>query len=138
MMKSVFLSFVLVILAVSSSVFARQADVPLPSWNDGAAKQAIVAFVEKVTRVGSPEFIMPAERIAVFDNDGCLWAEQPLYFQLIFAIDRVKAMAADHPEWKDAEPFKSAVAGDMKGLMATGKEGLVKRSEEHRSELQSQ
>jgi phosphoglycolate phosphatase-like HAD superfamily hydrolase len=99
---------------------------PLPSWNEGPTKAAIVGFVKKVTKKGSSGFVPEAERIATFDNDGTLWAEQPMYFQLIFAIDRVKAMAADHPEWKDTEPFKSAVAGDMKGLMATGKEGLAK------------
>jgi phosphoglycolate phosphatase-like HAD superfamily hydrolase len=102
------------------------ADDPLPSWNEGPSKQAIVAFVKKVTTEGSPDFVKPAERIATFDNDGTLWAEQPVYFQLIFAVDRVKAMAPQHPEWKDTEPFKSAIAGDMKGLMATGKEGLMK------------
>ncbi|MFI4917386.1 MAG: HAD family hydrolase [Phycisphaerales bacterium JB060] len=98
----------------------------LPSWNDGPSKQAIMDFVTRTTTHGSPDFVPPAERIAVFDNDGTLWSEQPAYFQLIFAVDRVKAMAADHPEWQDQEPFKSAIAGDMEALMATGKEGLMK------------
>jgi phosphoserine phosphatase len=97
----------------------------LPSWNDGPAKQAIVAFVEKVTKAGSPEFVAPAERIAVFDNDGTLWAEQPMYFQLFFVADRVKAMAPQHPEWKTQEPFASLLKGDMKGALAGGEKGLV-------------
>src|SRR5262245_53617006 len=91
---------------------------PLPSWNERASKKAIVAFVEKVTKERTPEFVEPAERIAVFDNDGTLWAEQPIYFQFAFAIDRVKALAPDHPEWKDAEPFKSILAGDPKAALA--------------------
>ena len=98
---------------------------PLPSWNDGPTKKSIVDFVEKVTTEGSPDFVKPAERIAVFDNDGTLWCEQPVYFQLAFAIDRVKAMAPQHPEWKDTEPFKSLLAGDMKGVMAGGEKSLL-------------
>jgi hypothetical protein len=80
---------------------------PLPSWNDGKAKQSVIDFVKRVTAKGGKEFVPPAERIAVFDNDGTLWAEQPLYFQLVFALDRVKALAPQHPEWKDKEPFAS-------------------------------
>ncbi len=106
-------------------IAAAQSD-PLPSWHDGASKSAITAFVEKVTQAGSPDFIPPAERIATFDNDGCLWSEQPVYFQLLFALDRVQAQAADHPEWKTVEPFKSAIAGDLKGVIAGGMEGLAK------------
>jgi hypothetical protein len=86
---------------------SAQASDPLPSWNDGKAKQSIVAFVEKVTTAGSPDFVPPAERIATFDNDGCLWAEQPMYFQALFIFDRIKALAPQHPEWKDKEPFAS-------------------------------
>jgi phosphoglycolate phosphatase-like HAD superfamily hydrolase len=99
---------------------------PLPSWNDGKSKSAIIAFVKRVTGQDSADFVPPAERIATFDNDGTLWSEQPVYFQGTFALDRVRAMAADHPEWQQTEPFKSVIAGDMKGLMATGKEGLEK------------
>jgi phosphoglycolate phosphatase-like HAD superfamily hydrolase len=98
----------------------------LPSWNDGPSKQAIMDFVTRTTTQGSADFVEPAERIAVFDNDGTLWAEQPAYFQLLFAIDRVKAMAKDHPEWQDQQPFKSAISGDMEALLASGKEGLMK------------
>jgi phosphoglycolate phosphatase-like HAD superfamily hydrolase len=99
---------------------------PLPSWNAGASRSAILEFVERVTRAGSPDFVPPGERIATFDNDGTLWAEQPVYFQALFALDRVRAMAVDHPEWNSQEPFQSAIAGDVKGLMATGKEGVEK------------
>jgi phosphoglycolate phosphatase-like HAD superfamily hydrolase len=99
---------------------------PLPSWNEGTTKSVIIAFVERVTDESSPGYVPPDERIATFDNDGTLWSEQPMYFQAIFALDRVRAMAADHPEWRTTEPFKSAIAGDMKGLMATGEEGVMK------------
>jgi phosphoglycolate phosphatase-like HAD superfamily hydrolase len=107
--------------------FARQiaADDLLPSWNDGASKKAITEFVAKVTKPGSPEFVAPPERIAVFDNDGTLWSEQPLYVQFVFAIDRVKALAPNHPEWKEQEPFKSILAGDLKGFAASGEKGVV-------------
>ena len=98
---------------------------PLPSWNDGAAKQAIVAFVAKVTKEGAPDFVPPAERIATFDNDGTLWAEQPMYFQLLFALDRVKALAPQHPEWKDKEPFASLLKGDVKGALAGGERAML-------------
>lgn len=108
-----------------AAVLARAQDA-LPSWNEGPSKRAIMDFVERTTTEGSPDFVPPAERIAVFDNDGTLWAEQPAYFQLLFAIDRVKAMADGHPEWNDQEPFKSAIAGDTKALMAAGEEGLMK------------
>jgi phosphoserine phosphatase len=98
---------------------------PLPSWNDGAAKQRIEEFVAEVTMAGGPNFVLPAERIAVFDNDGTLWAEQPMYFQLAFAIDRVKALAPKHPEWKDKQPFKAALEGDRSALAASGEKGLL-------------
>lgn len=98
---------------------------PLPSWNDTEPKQAIVAFVEKVTKPGSPEFVPVPDRIATFDNDGTLWAEQPMYFQLFFAIDRVKALAPQHPEWKTKEPFASLLKGDLNGVMAGGEQSLA-------------
>ncbi|MFC1857481.1 HAD family hydrolase [Thermodesulfobacteriota bacterium] len=97
----------------------------LPSWNDSKAKQSIIAFVEQVTQAGSPDFVPPAERIAVFDNDGTLWAEKPMYFQVLFALDRVKALAPQHPEWKDKEPFASLLKGDVKGAMADGMKSVV-------------
>src|ERR1700744_4172389 len=94
-----------------SSVWVRAQTDPLPSWNDTAPKQAIIAFVEKVTKTGSPDFVPVPERIAVFDNDGTLWSEQPVYFQGLFAIDRVKALASQHPEWQTNEPFASILKG---------------------------
>jgi hypothetical protein len=98
---------------------------PLPSWNEGASKQAIVTFVEKVTTPGSPGFVPVTERIATFDNDGTLWAEQPVYFQVFFAVDRVKALASKHPEWKTREPFASLLKGDLKGALAGGDRAMV-------------
>ena len=98
---------------------------PLPSWNDGATKQAITAFVARVTRQGNPDFVPPDERIATFDNDGTLWVEQPMYVQLAFALDRVKALAALHAEWKDTQPFKAVLEGDMKTLAASGEHGMA-------------
>jgi phosphoglycolate phosphatase-like HAD superfamily hydrolase len=98
---------------------------PLASWNDGPAKQAVLQFISDTTTEGSAGFIPPDERVAVFDNDGTLWCEQPMYFQVLFALDRVRATAADHPEWKEKEPFKSILANDMKGLAAAGEQGLL-------------
>lgn len=98
---------------------------PLPSWNDTTPKKAIVTFVERVTREGSPDFVPVAERIATFDNDGTLWAEQPIYFQLLFAIDRVKTLAPQHPEWKDKEPFASLLKGDVKAALAVGEKAIL-------------
>jgi len=98
---------------------------PLPSWNEGAAKQSIVAFVERVSNEGTSDFVPPAARIATFDNDGTLWAEQPMYFQLLFALDQVKLLAPQHPEWKDQEPFASLLRGDVKGALAGGERALL-------------
>jgi hypothetical protein len=97
----------------------------LPSWNDTAPKKSIVAFVERVTTQGGADFVPPAERIATFDNDGSLWAEHPMYFQLMFAFDRVKALAPQHPEWKDKEPFASLLKGDIKGALAGGDPAII-------------
>jgi phosphoglycolate phosphatase-like HAD superfamily hydrolase len=97
----------------------------LPSWNDGPAKKAIEGFVSRVVTAGGPDYVEPAERIAVFDNDGTLWSEQPIYFQLAFALDRVKALASQHPEWTSKEPFASVLKGDLKGALAGGERGLV-------------
>ena len=104
---------------------ARAQTDPLPSWNDTAPKAAIIAFVDKVTKEGTPDFVPEPERIAVFDNDGTLWVEHPMYTQLAFALDRVKAEAANHPEWKDTQPFKAVLEGDMKTLAEAGEKGLV-------------
>ncbi len=97
----------------------------LTSWNDGAAKQVILNFVTAVTREGSPDFVPSAKRIAVFDNDGTLWSEHPMYVQLAFVLDRVKAMSPQHPEWKDKQPFKAVLEGDMKTLAESGERGLL-------------
>lgn len=110
-------------LAFTSTV-ARAAD-PLPSWNDTASKQSIVAFVEKVTQEGSPDFVPAPERIAVFDNDGTLWSEQPMYFQAFFIFDRIKQLAPQHPEWKSKEPFASVLKGDVKSALAGGEHALI-------------
>ena len=114
-----------VLIGVALLSAAAYAQDPLPSWNDGKAKQAIVAFVTKVTKEGAPDFVPPAERIATFDNDGTLWAEQPLYFQFLFALDRVKTLAPQHPEWQDKEPFASLLKGDVKGALAGGEHAML-------------
>ena len=97
----------------------------LPSWNEGAAKGAIFQFVDRTTRAGSPDFVPPDERVAVFDNDGTLWAEQPLYVQLQFVIDRVRALAPRHPEWRTLEPFASILKGDVRAALAGGERALA-------------
>jgi phosphoglycolate phosphatase-like HAD superfamily hydrolase len=104
---------------------AQPAGDPLPSWNDTASRHAIVAFVDKVTRAGSPDFVAVAERIATFDNDGTLWSEQPMYVQAFFAFDRVKALAPQHPEWRQKEPFASILKGDVKAALAGGERALA-------------
>jgi phosphoserine phosphatase len=110
---------------LSLLVGVANAQDALPSWNDGSTKQAILNFVTTVTREGSPDFVPPAERIAVFDNDGTLWTEQPMPVQMVFALDRVKLLAPQHPEWKDKQPFKAVLEGDMKTLAEAGERGLV-------------
>jgi phosphoserine phosphatase len=107
-----------------TSIIARAAD-SLPSWNDGKAKQSIITFVTKITTPGTPDFVPVAERIATFDNDGTLWCEQPVPVQLYFALDRVKALAPQHPEWKTNEPFASLLKGDMKTALAGGDHALL-------------
>jgi len=111
------------VLSIPAVASAQPA--PLPSWNQNAVKEAILAFVEATTREGSPGFVPRAERIAVFDNDGTLWVEQPMYVQLAFALDRVKALAPQHPEWKSKPPFSAVLAGDLKALAASGEKGIV-------------
>ncbi|WP_165067893.1 HAD family hydrolase [Paludisphaera rhizosphaerae] len=108
--------------AVASPVLSAE---PLPSWNEGSAKRAILEFVERATKQGGPEFIPPADRIAVFDNDGTLWSEKPVYVQAAFAVDRIKALAANHPEWKETQPFKGILEGDLKAALAGGEKALV-------------
>jgi hypothetical protein len=107
-----------------ATTLAQAAD-PLASWNDGPAKAAIVAFVNKVTDPKSPDFVPEPERVAVFDNDGTLWAEQPMYFQLLFAIDRVKELASTHPGWETKEPFASILKGDLRGTLGGGERAAL-------------
>jgi hypothetical protein len=107
---------------------SAQAQVPanaLTSWNDGATKQSIADFVRRVTTQGSPDFVPVEQRIATFDNDGTLWIEQPMYVQLAFILDRVRAFAPQHPDWKDKQPFKAVLDGDMRALAESGERGLM-------------
>jgi phosphoserine phosphatase len=123
-MKAVMTTLGIALGIALAATTALAAD-PLPSWNDTRPKQAIVAFVERVSKEGAADFVPPAQRIATFDNDGTLWSEQPLYFQAFFVIDRVKALAPQHPEWKTKEPFASLLKGDMKAVAASGMPGLA-------------
>ena len=120
--KNLFAAALLGALAFTITAHAQD---PLPSWNEGKTKQSIVAFVEKVTKQGSADFVPPNERIATFDNDGTLWCEKPMPIQLFFALDRVKELAPQHPEWKDKEPFASLLKGDVKAAMAGGEHSLL-------------
>jgi haloacid dehalogenase-like hydrolase len=119
------LSLMLIVACRLSSLAQSAIADPLPSWNEGPAKKAIVDFVARTTTIGSPDYVMVEDRIATFDNDGTLWVEQPIYTQLMFAMDRVKAMSPQHPEWKEKQPFKAVLEGDMKGLEASGEKGLI-------------
>jgi hypothetical protein len=112
------------LLVFAGSIVARDAD-PLPSWNESASKQAIISFVQEVTAAGSAGFVDPDERIAVFDNDGTLWSEQPAYFQLLFAMDRVKELAPSHPEWKERQPFRGVLEDDPEAALAGGEKALL-------------
>jgi len=121
-----FLCLAFLLLAACAATPAPEATPdPLPSWNDGPAKARILDFVDRVSDPASPDFVPEAERIATFDNDGTLWSEQPLYFQLFFALDQVKAMAPDHPEWAKQEPFRSVLNDDLAGLAAQGKTAVA-------------
>lgn len=114
----------LTLLSLAAVVNAETID-PLPSWNNAPAKAAIIKFVAEVSQIDNVNYVPVTKRIAVFDNDGTLWSEQPLYAQLAFALDRVKATANQHPEWIDQEPFKSVLAGDLKAVMAGGEHALL-------------
>jgi hypothetical protein len=113
------------LLAAGLNFAHAQAPDPLPSWNDTGPKKAIIAFVGKVTTPGTSDFVAPPERIATFDNDGTLWVEQPMYVQMVFALDRVNELAPQHPEWKTKQPFKAVLEKDFKGLATQGEKGLV-------------
>lgn len=119
-------AFLLALIAGLVFSVAALADTdPLPSWNDGISKQAILEFVKDTTDASRPTFVPPAERIATFDNDGTLWPSHPMYTQLAFALDRIKELAPQHPEWKTQQPFKAVLDNDMKALAAGGEKGLI-------------
>jgi len=125
---AVILAFSVLIIAGCSQPLAPPTVMdtdPLPSWNDTENKTAIIDFVSRVTDPASPNFVPEAKRIAVFDNDGCLWSEQPMYVQLVFAIDRIKALASEHPEWATTQPFQAVLENDMEALLASGEHGLL-------------
>ena len=131
-MKFIHKTLALLAIAIAGLTTTRAQDPstslgtgPLPSWNDTAPKKAIIVFVEKVTKEGSSDFVPPNERIATFDNDGTLWCEKPLPVQLFFTLDRVKALAPQHPEWKTKEPFASLLKGDVKGALAGGEHAIL-------------
>ena len=128
-MKRAFLTTITLITMIFPLVYAAaaetQANDPLPSWNEGTSKQAIIRFVEDASTEGGSRFVPHAQRITVFDNDGTLWSEQPMYFQLAFALDRVKALALQHPEWKNKQPFKAVLQGDLKTVLAGGEHALL-------------
>ena len=124
-MKTISILFLFLLSVLNCRIQARENSDPLPSWNEGPTKEAIINFVNEVTTEGSPNFVPEYLRIATFDNDGTLWSEMPFYFQLAFALDRVKAMAPDHPEWKNKQPFKAVLENDIKTVMESGMKGLM-------------
>ncbi len=125
MKRSLLTLFTLGFTLVFAALTTAQIDDPLPSWSEGASKQAITQFVKDVSTVSTPGFVPPAQRIAVFDNDGTLWAEKPMYFQLAFALDRIKMLAPKHPEWKHKQPFKALLEGDVNTVLAGGEHALL-------------
>jgi phosphoserine phosphatase len=116
---------VLILCGMGKSPPSNPPDKILPSWNEGLTRKSLVTFVEEVTDPSGKRFVPPAERIAVFDNDGTLWSEQPMCVQLLFAVDRVKALAPQHPEWKDKQPFKAVLEGDMAKALAGGEHAIL-------------
>jgi len=121
------IGYTVAILGLCAAAWSVQAaDDPLPSWNDGAAKSAIVDFVDAVSSEDGADYVAPADRIATFDNDGTLWVEQPYYTQLAFALDRIRALAPEHPEWRAQQPFKAVLDNDVEALKASGIKGVMK------------
>lgn len=123
--RKVLAAFVVATFGCLANNSLRAQDDPLPSWNEGQAKTAIVNFVTRVTMSRSADYVPPAQRIAVFDNDGTLWCEQPVYFQAAFAFDRIRALAPQHPEWKTTQPYKAVLENDLKALAAFGEKGVL-------------
>ena len=118
-------AFTLIAFGCNNQQKAVSVKDPLPSWNDGASKKSIIDFVTKTTTQGDADFVPVTDRIACFDNDGTLWSEQPIYFQFAFAIDRIKAMAPQHPEWKTTQPFQALLEGDIKTALSGGEKALM-------------
>src|SRR5580698_4649719 len=125
LLRVTFRTYLLLSLLILSIRPASAQSDPLPSWNDTASKKTIESFVDRITKDGSPDFVPAAERIATFDNDGTLWVESPVYTQVVFAFDRIKEMAPQHPEWETKQPFKGVLEGDMKAVTASGEKGIV-------------
>ncbi|MCD8504529.1 MAG: haloacid dehalogenase-like hydrolase [Burkholderiaceae bacterium] len=125
-MKQILSGLLLILASLWPAMHQAHAADALPSWNDTATKEAIVGFVEKVTTPNTTTFIAPKDRIAVFDNDGTLWSEQPVYVQIAFLIDRIKLLAPQHPQWQTTQPFKAVLEGDMDTLVHSGAEGLLR------------
>jgi phosphoserine phosphatase len=123
--RGMLVGLVAIALCVQASHGASAQPDPLPSWNDGAVKKSITDFVPRVTTPGGADFVPPEARIATFDNDGTLWSEQPMYFQILFAMDRVKALAPQHPDWKKKQPFKAVLDDDREALAALGEKGFL-------------
>ncbi len=121
-MRKLLYLFALLIICTTTNVFAQEA---LSSWNEGSTKESIVTFVQQVTDPKSKSYVKPEARIAVFDNDGTLWAEQPIYFQLAFVTDRIKELVPSHPEWKTQQPFKAVLENDKEALAESGYDGLM-------------
>jgi len=128
----------LILVFLTACAASQPAPDPLPSWTDGPAKQQIVEFVASVTDGAGDGFVPVKQRIATFDNDGTLWSEKPTYFQLLFIIDRVKSMAADHPEWKTTQPYQAVLENDMATLKAAGKHGLIELAMATHAEMTTQ
>src|SRR5262245_7778415 len=127
MMMSIIAGLLLAIFGGSQLSAAEPAkSEALASWNEGPSKKSIVDFVARVIQEGGPDYVAPADRIATFDHDGTLWAEQPMYFQIMFAMDRVRAMAPKHPDWKTKQPFKAVLDRDIKALAALGESGFLR------------
>lgn len=124
-LKIIFLLLSVLLLFSCAEQKIQNSGDPLPSWNEGKTKQSVIDFVNAVTDKNSSDYVEPKDRIATFDNDGTLWSEQPFYFQLAFALDRVKAMAPEHPEWKNTQPFKGVLENDLKAVMESGMNGLM-------------
>ena len=120
-----FATLISVQLMPALPVSAQKADDPLPSWNEGASKKSIIDFVARVTKEGGPDYVSPERRIATFDNDGTLWTEKPIYTEVAFALDRILAMAPQHPEWKTEQPFAAVLNHDLEAVAKSGDKGIV-------------